>query len=258
MTNSRRGARYGSPSSRANAPTRSRSCGRRARLPACSSSPAGKVSSSAPAWPTVPRPWAGVRGAARGPRAPPTGRGYGVLHALADHCVALGLPELRSSVEDEGSLAFAHGSASPRSTGRSSSCGRSPKNPIPDRRPTASTSCCSVTGPSCGRRATRASAGRCSPTSPPSTSRRQRRAVEQLLVRRPDVLGPQEGAVVGCAGLHLDTDRPGACRELPDGRTPQLARPRRWLGTSSGEPSTGPRPTTCARSTPGPRPATFR
>lgn len=45
------------------------------------------------------------------PRVPPEQRRQGVgtalLRALADHCVALGLPELRSSVEDGGSLAFA-------------------------------------------------------------------------------------------------------------------------------------------------------
>jgi GNAT superfamily N-acetyltransferase len=33
--------------------------------------------------------------------------GSALLRALADHCVGLGLPELRVSVEDEGSLAFA-------------------------------------------------------------------------------------------------------------------------------------------------------
>ena len=36
------------------------------------------------------------------------GVGSAILHALADHCSALGLPELRASVDDEGSLAFAH------------------------------------------------------------------------------------------------------------------------------------------------------
>ena len=35
------------------------------------------------------------------------GVGSALLRALADHCVGLGLPELRVSVEDEGSLAFA-------------------------------------------------------------------------------------------------------------------------------------------------------
>ena len=35
------------------------------------------------------------------------GVGTALLHALADHCVALGLPELRSSVDDDGGLAFA-------------------------------------------------------------------------------------------------------------------------------------------------------
>ena len=35
------------------------------------------------------------------------GIGSVLLRALADHCVGLGLPELRLSVEDEGSLAFA-------------------------------------------------------------------------------------------------------------------------------------------------------
>ena len=37
------------------------------------------------------------------------GVGSTILHALADHCSELGLPELRASVEDEGSLAFAQG-----------------------------------------------------------------------------------------------------------------------------------------------------
>jgi GNAT superfamily N-acetyltransferase len=35
------------------------------------------------------------------------GVGTALLRALADHCVALGLPQVRSSVDDEGSLAFA-------------------------------------------------------------------------------------------------------------------------------------------------------
>ena len=37
------------------------------------------------------------------------GVGSAILHALADHCSGLGLPELRASVDDEGSLAFAQG-----------------------------------------------------------------------------------------------------------------------------------------------------
>jgi GNAT superfamily N-acetyltransferase len=37
------------------------------------------------------------------------GAGSAILHALAEHCSGLGLPELRASVEDEGSLAFAQG-----------------------------------------------------------------------------------------------------------------------------------------------------
>jgi len=37
------------------------------------------------------------------------GVGSAILHALADHGVRLGLPELRASVDDEGSLAFAQG-----------------------------------------------------------------------------------------------------------------------------------------------------
>jgi GNAT superfamily N-acetyltransferase len=36
------------------------------------------------------------------------GVGSAILRALADHCAGLGLPELRASVDDEGSLAFAH------------------------------------------------------------------------------------------------------------------------------------------------------
>ena len=52
-----------------------------------------------------------VGGGFAAPRVVPEHRRQGVgtalLHALADHCVALGLPELRSSVDDEGSLAFA-------------------------------------------------------------------------------------------------------------------------------------------------------
>jgi mycothiol synthase len=36
------------------------------------------------------------------------GVGSAILRVLADHCAGLGLPELRASVEDEGSLAFAH------------------------------------------------------------------------------------------------------------------------------------------------------
>ena len=36
------------------------------------------------------------------------GVGTALLRALADHCIGLGLPELRSSVDDEGSLAFAN------------------------------------------------------------------------------------------------------------------------------------------------------
>ena len=36
------------------------------------------------------------------------GVGSAILRVLADHCVGLGLPELRASVDDEGSLAFAH------------------------------------------------------------------------------------------------------------------------------------------------------
>jgi GNAT superfamily N-acetyltransferase len=35
------------------------------------------------------------------------GVGSGLLRALAEHCAGLGLPELRASVDDEGSLAFA-------------------------------------------------------------------------------------------------------------------------------------------------------
>jgi len=45
------------------------------------------------------------------PRVRPEHRRHGVgsalLEALADHCAGLGLPELRASVEDDGSLAFA-------------------------------------------------------------------------------------------------------------------------------------------------------
>ena len=36
------------------------------------------------------------------------GVGSAILRVLADHCAGLGLPELRASVDDEGSLAFAH------------------------------------------------------------------------------------------------------------------------------------------------------
>ena len=36
------------------------------------------------------------------------GVGTALLRALADHCSSLGVPEIRSSVDDEGSLAFAH------------------------------------------------------------------------------------------------------------------------------------------------------
>ena len=50
-------------------------------------------------------------GAFAAPRVVPERRRHGVgtalLRALADHCVGLGLPELRSSVDDEESLAFA-------------------------------------------------------------------------------------------------------------------------------------------------------
>src|SRR5918998_256714 len=35
------------------------------------------------------------------------GFGSGLLRRLADHCAGLGLPEVRASVDDEGSLAFA-------------------------------------------------------------------------------------------------------------------------------------------------------
>jgi GNAT superfamily N-acetyltransferase len=36
------------------------------------------------------------------------GAGSAILRVLADHCSGLGVPELRASVDDEGSLAFAH------------------------------------------------------------------------------------------------------------------------------------------------------
>ena len=36
------------------------------------------------------------------------GVGSAIVRVLADHCAGLGLPELRASVDDEGSLAFAH------------------------------------------------------------------------------------------------------------------------------------------------------
>ena len=71
----------------------------------------------------------------------------------------------------------------------------------------------------------------------------------------PMFLALHDGEVVGCAGLHLDTDRP----ERAENALTAVAAAGGAAGsrrTSSDARCTGPRPTTSGRSTPGPRPAT--
>jgi predicted N-acetyltransferase YhbS len=94
------------------------------------------------------------------------GVGTALLRALADHCSGLGLPGVRASVEDEGSLAFGQrfGFAE---VDRQVEQVRTwaPSRPLP-RCPTAWTSWSCPSSRSCGPPATRGSAGRFSPTSP--------------------------------------------------------------------------------------------
>ncbi len=152
-------------------------------------------------------------GAFAAPRVVPEHRRQGVgtalLHALADHCVGLGLPELRSSVDDEESLAFAlhfgfvetdRQVEQRRAVGEEADPGGPPDDVevvLLSERPELWAASHEGFGQGGARRlrAVPAPGG-------------QRRPVERLLGRGPDVPGLSDGEVVGCAGLHLDTDQP--------------------------------------------------
>jgi GNAT superfamily N-acetyltransferase len=137
------------------------------------------------------------------------GVGSALLRALADHCVALGLPEVRSSVEDEGSVAFAQrfGFAEVdrqveqvRAIGAEPDAGPPPAGVeavLLSDRPELWAECYEGFG--------REVLADFALFQPLDVSAEQWNA---YWAGDPMFLALDDGAVVGCAGLHLDTDVP--------------------------------------------------
>jgi GNAT superfamily N-acetyltransferase len=137
------------------------------------------------------------------------GVGTALLLALADHCAGLGVPELRSSVDDEGSLGFAQAFGfaevdrqveQVRAVGAEPSPGAPPDGVevvLLSERPELWAACYEGFG-------TEVLADFALIT-PLEVSAEQWNA---YWAGDPMFLALQDGEVVGCAGLHLDTDRP--------------------------------------------------
>ncbi len=137
------------------------------------------------------------------------GVGTALLHALADHCSTLGLPEIRSSVDDEGSLAFAQAFGFvevDRQVEQVRAVGDEPSPPAPPE---------GVEVVLLGERpelwaASYEGFGKevladFALFTPLDVSAEQWNAYWS---GDPMFLALHEGEVVGCAGLHLDTDQP--------------------------------------------------
>ena len=137
------------------------------------------------------------------------GVGTALLHAMADHCVALGLPELRSGVDDEGSLAFAERFGFvevDRQVEQLRAVGDEPSPATPpdgvdivllSERPELWAACYEGFG--------REVLADFALFQPLEVSAEQWNA---YWAGDPMFLAVHDGEVVGCAGLHLDTDRP--------------------------------------------------
>ena len=158
------------------------------------------------------------------------GVGSALLRALAEHCSGLGLPELRTSVEDEGSLAFAQRFGFvevDREVEQVRAVGREePTSPVPagvdvitlDQRPELWAACYDTFG---------------------------REVLADFAVDPPLEISPEEwntawrgdlmflalhdGEVIGCAGLTRDTDRP----ERAENALTAVRRPWRGRGIAS-------------------------
>jgi mycothiol synthase len=138
-------------------------------------------------------------------------RGYGtaILRALADHCAGLGLPELRSGVDDEGSAAFAERFGfvevdrqveQVRAVGDEADPGPPPEGVeivLLSERPHLWAECYEGFG-----REVLADFATFQPLEVGAESWAASWAGDPMF------LAVHEGEVVGCAGLHLDTDQP--------------------------------------------------
>ena len=137
------------------------------------------------------------------------GVGTAVLHALAEHCVGLGLPELRSSVDDEESLAFAlhfgfvetdRQVEQRRAVGDEADPG-GPPDDVEVVRLSERPELWGAAYEGFGREVLAV----CALFEPLEVSADQWNA---SWAGDPMFLALSDGEVVGCAGLHLDTDRP--------------------------------------------------
>jgi GNAT superfamily N-acetyltransferase len=137
------------------------------------------------------------------------GVGSALLKALADHCAGLGLPELRVSVEDEGSLAFAQHFGFvevDRQVEQLRDVGTEEEPPSPpdgveiillSDQPDLWAACYEKFG-----REVLADFAVFSPLEISADQWTTSWAGEPMF------LAVHEGEVIGCAGLHLDTDQP--------------------------------------------------
>ena len=169
------------------------------------------------------------------------GVGTALLHALADHCSTLDLPEIRSSVDDEGSLAFAQRLRLRRGrpAGRAGACGR--------RRTV-------TTGTARGGRGRDLLAERPELWAASYEGFGKEVLADFALFTPLDVSAEQwsaywsgdpmflalhEGEVVGCAGLHLDTDQPDRAENSLTAARRRLARPRAGRVPQAPHPALG-------------------
>ena len=137
------------------------------------------------------------------------GVGSTLLRALADHCAGLGLPELRVSVEDDGSLAFAQhfGFAEvDRQVEQLRAIGSEDEPPpLPDGVDVVVLSDQPELWAACYERFGREVLADFAVFSPLEISAEQ---WATSWAGDPMFLAVHDGEVIGCAGLHLDTDQP--------------------------------------------------
>jgi GNAT superfamily N-acetyltransferase len=138
------------------------------------------------------------------------GVGSAILRALADHCTGLGLPVLRASVDDEGSMAFAERLGFVE-VDRQVEQVRSIGTEEPPTQPAEGVDVVMLSDhpelwAACYETFGKEVLADFAVFSPLEVSAEQWNA---SWAGDPMFLAVREGEVIGCAGLHLDTDEPG-------------------------------------------------